>query len=218
MSQDLVIIGASGHAKDVAWIVESRGGEWNLRGFLDDDLASAGVKLMGRNWLGRIAAWREVADCAFAVAVGAPRVRAKIVAAMYAEGRPRFATLIHSAAHISSSSKIGQGAMIGPGVTVSVDAQLGAHVIVNAGATIAHDDRIGDFCTIAPQAALSGHVVCEDGVEIGTAAAIRQGTHIGRGAMIGMGAVVTRDVGANECVVGNPARLLRTLPPFDPVP
>jgi sugar O-acyltransferase (sialic acid O-acetyltransferase NeuD family) len=218
MSKDLVIIGASGHAKDVAWIVESRGDEWNLRGFLDDDLASAGVKLTGRNWLGRIAAWREFADCAFAVAIGAPRVRAKIVAAMTAEGRPRFASLIHAAAHVSSRSKIGQGAMIGPGVTVSVDAQLGAHVIVNAGATIAHDDLIGDFCTIAPQAALSGNVTCEDGVEIGTAASIRQGTRVGRGAMIGMGAVVTRDVAANECVVGNPARFLRKLPPFETTP
>lgn len=214
MSRNLVIIGASGHMKDVAFIVESLGGEWNLKGILDDDPAHAGATIAGRPVLGPVAAWRDHLDCAFVVAVGAPRTRAKIVRGM-SPMRPRFATLIHAAARVSSWAKLGEGTMIGPGGTVSVDAEVGAHVIVNANATIAHDDRIGDFCTIAPLAAISGNVVCEDGVEIGTGAVIRQGTRIGRGAMVGMGAVVTRDVAANECVVGNPARRLRMLPPFE---
>lgn len=214
MSQDLIIIGASGHMKDVAFIVESRAHEWRLKGVLDDEPAHAGGVIAGAPVLGRVASWRDYLDCAFVVAIGAPRVRTKVVSEMRA-ARPRFATLIHAAAHVSSHAAIGQGAMIGPGATISVDAALGVHVIVNAGATIAHDDRIGDFCTIAPQAAISGNVTCDDGVEIGTNATIRQGLRIGRGAMVGMGAVVTRDVEANECVVGNPARRLRMLAPFE---
>jgi acetyltransferase-like isoleucine patch superfamily enzyme len=85
---------------------------------------------------------------------------------------------------------------------------------VNAGATIAHEANIGNFVTIAPQAAISGSVTLEDGVEVGTGALIRQGVRVGRGAMVGMGAVVLSDVTANTCVVGNPARVLRQLPPF----
>lgn len=217
MSQNLVIIGASGHMKDVAFIVESRGADWNPKGILDDDPALDGAKIGGVPVLGRIATWREYLDCVFVVAIGAPRARARIVAEMK-PANPRFATLLHAAARVSTHSKVGEGTMVGPGATISVDAKVGMHVIINANATVAHDDCIGDFCTISPLVAISGNVVCEDGVEIGTGAAIRQGTRIGRGAMVGMGAVVVSDVAPNECVVGNPARRLRTLPPFENAP
>ena len=53
-----------------------------------------------------------------------------------------------------------------------------------------------------------------DGVEAGTRAVVRQGTRIATGAMVGMGAVVLNDFEPNTCVVGNPARVLRELPPF----
>ncbi len=205
MRKNLVIVGASGHLKDVSWIVESRADEWNLAGILDDHAEQARPVL----------AWRDFVDHWFVVAIGSPRVRQRVVAQMQVGAAPQFATLVHAGALVSSQARIGAGSMIGPGATVSVDAVVGAHVILNANATIAHDDRIGDFCTIAPLAAISGNVTLGDGVEIGTGAAIRQGVRVGRGAMVGMGAVVTRDVGENECVVGNPARLLKMLPPFE---
>ena len=205
MRKKLVIVGASGHLKDVSWIVESRAGEWELAGVLDDHAARARP----------VSAWRDFADHWFVVAIGSPRVRRNVVANMLSVYKPRFATLVHAGAHVATHVRIGEGAMIGPGATISVDAVVGAHAIVNANATIAHDDRIGDFCTIAPLAAISGNVTLEDGVEIGTGAAIRQGVRIGRGAMVGMGSVVTRDVGENECVVGNPARFFKMLPPFE---
>ena len=49
---------------------------------------------------------------------------------------------------------------------------------------------------------------------IGTGAVLKQGTPdkplvIGEGAVIGMGAVVTKDVAPYEVVVGNPAKPLR---------
>ncbi|MNN76015.1 2,3,4,5-tetrahydropyridine-2,6-dicarboxylate N-acetyltransferase [compost metagenome] len=54
----------------------------------------------------------------------------------------------------------------------------------------------------------------EDHVYIGTGAIIKQGTPerpilIGKGAVIGMGAVVTKSVAAGSVVVGNPAKPLR---------
>jgi acetyltransferase-like isoleucine patch superfamily enzyme len=47
------------------------------------------------------------------------------------------------------------------------------------------------------------------GASIGTGAVIMGGVTIGERAMIGAGAVVTRNVGAGEVVAGVPARLLR---------
>jgi UDP-2-acetamido-3-amino-2,3-dideoxy-glucuronate N-acetyltransferase len=57
--------------------------------------------------------------------------------------------------------------------------------------------------------------VVEAGAAIGSAAIILGGVRIGARALVGAGAVVTRDVAAGETVVGNPARALM-LPPDVP--
>ena len=59
----------------------------------------------------------------------------------------------------------------------------------------------------------NGSVVIEDHAYIGTGAMIRQGTPerpivIGEGAVVGMGAVVTKSVAPYTTVFGNPAKLL----------
>lgn len=49
----------------------------------------------------------------------------------------------------------------------------------------------------------------EDDADLGVGAIVLPGVRIGRGAQIGAGAVVTRDVAAYAVVAGNPARVLR---------
>ena len=75
---------------------------------------------------------------------------------------------------------------------------------------VAHDCRIGDFVTFAPDVHCNGAVIIEDYAYIGTGAMIKQGTPdkpivIGRAAVVGMGAVVTKSVAPFTTVVGNPA-------------
>jgi UDP-2-acetamido-3-amino-2,3-dideoxy-glucuronate N-acetyltransferase len=50
------------------------------------------------------------------------------------------------------------------------------------------------------------------GASIGAGAVILAGVTVGEGAMVGAGAVVTNDVPPHTVVVGNPARVTRTLP------
>ena len=54
-------------------------------------------------------------------------------------------------------------------------------------------------------------VVIEDGVFIGVHAIILPGVTVGEGAMVGAGAVVTKDVPPRTMVAGNPARVIRRL-------
>ena len=54
-----------------------------------------------------------------------------------------------------------------------------------------------------------GDVVIENDVWIGTRALILSGVHVGNGASIGAGCVVTKDIADYEIVAGNPARHLR---------
>lgn len=107
----------------------------------------------------------------------------------------------------------GPGAVFQPFSMVTADARIGRQFQCNIYAYVAHDCVIGDFVTVAPRASLNGNVLVEDHVYVGTGAVIRQGTAdkpltLGRGCVIGMGAVVTKDVAPGVTVVGNPARPL----------
>jgi len=96
----------------------------------------------------------------------------------------------------------------------AVDIVIGDHVILNLNVTVGHDDRIHDFVTVAPMVALSGNVILEDGVEVGTGAAIRQGITMACGSMLGMGGVQTKDSEANTIYIGSPAKPFKPLPEF----
>ena len=108
---------------------------------------------------------------------------------------------------------IGSGAALSPFVTIGANAIIGRCFHANLYSYVEHDCVIGDFVTFAPRVSCNGNVHIEDHAYIGTGAVLRQGTPdkpliIGEGAIVGMGAVVTKDVPAGVTVVGNPARPL----------
>lgn len=108
---------------------------------------------------------------------------------------------------------LGDGAVLCPFVTLTSNIRIGRHFHANLYSYVEHDCVIGDFVTFAPAVKCNGNVVIEDHAYIGSGAIIKQGKPgqplvIGRGAVVGMGAVVTKDVAPGVTVVGNPARLL----------
>ena len=58
-------------------------------------------------------------------------------------------------------------------------------------------------------------VKIEDAVWIGINAVITSGVVIGKGSIVGAGAVVTKDIPAWSVAVGNPARVIKTMPEED---
>ena len=54
-----------------------------------------------------------------------------------------------------------------------------------------------------------GDIVLEDDVWIGCNAVILSGVHIGQGAVVAAGAVVTKDIPAYAVVAGNPAHIIK---------
>jgi sugar O-acyltransferase (sialic acid O-acetyltransferase NeuD family) len=108
---------------------------------------------------------------------------------------------------------IGEGAIFCPNSMVTSNAVIGRFFQANIYSYVAHDCVIGDFVTFAPGVRCNGRVHVGDYAYLGTNAVIREGTpdrplRIGAGAVVGMGAVVTKDVPDNVTVVGNPARPL----------
>ena len=147
----------------------------------------------------------------FNVAVGSGVEREAMAEKVSASAEPL--TLMAPQAIILDCNTITTGSVFCQNTMVTSNAKIGKFFQCNIYAYVAHDCIIGDFVTFAPGVRCNGNVHIDDYAYIGTNAIIRQGTaekplHIGKGAVIGMGAVVTKDVPAGATVVGNPARVM----------
>lgn len=108
---------------------------------------------------------------------------------------------------------LAEGSILSAFVDVTANVRIGRCFHANTYSYVGHDCVIGDYVTFAPRVACNGNVHIEDHAYIGTGAILKQGTPekplvIGRGAIVGMGAVVTKDVPPGITVVGNPAKPL----------
>lgn len=121
--------------------------------------------------------------------------------------------------------------------TYGKNTRIGAHsylnfscvVLDNNAVTIGHHVMIGPAVQIYTAAhplqaelriqgwEVAKPVVIGDNVWVGGAAIILPGVTIGRNAVVGAGAVVTRSVPADVVVAGNPARLIRKITPPNPI-
>ena len=126
--------------------------------------------------------------------------------------------------------QIGDNTRIGPFVEIQQGARIGASCKIQSHAFICTGVDIGDEVFVShgvlfindkfPRATADGRLqdegdwellptIVERGATLGSGAVVMGGIRIGRRALVGAGAVVTRDVEPGQVVVGNPARPLR---------
>lgn len=108
---------------------------------------------------------------------------------------------------------VAEGSILSPFSSLTSNIRIGRYFHANIYSSVAHDCIIGDFVTFAPGVKCNGNVVIEDHAYIGSGAVLKQGQPgrplvIGQGAVVGMGAIVTKNVAPGEVVIGNPARPL----------
>jgi sugar O-acyltransferase (sialic acid O-acetyltransferase NeuD family) len=149
----------------------------------------------------------------FNIAIADARVRERIAGLCLAAGA-RPLTIVSRSALVLDENDIGEGAILSPFSSVTSNVKIGRFFHANIYARVAHDCVIGDFVTFAPSVQCNGNVVVEDYAYIGTGAVLKEGRRgrplvVGKGACVGMGAVVTKDVPPFTTVVGNPARPMR---------
>lgn len=125
-----------------------------------------------------------------------------------------FSHVMHGA-RVGKSCNIGQNVVISPGAIVGDRVKIQNNVSVYTGVTVEDDAFLGPSCVftniINPRSFISRKdefrpTIVRRGASIGANATIVCGNEIGEYAMVGAGAVVTKDVPPYSLWVGNPAR------------
>jgi len=118
----------------------------------------------------------------------------------------RFATIIHPTAVISKFSSIGRGVSIQPFVSVGPNVKIANHVQIFAQSLIGHNAKLDDYTYVANNSCIGANVHLQEGAYLGTNCSTIENITLGRWCLVGIGAVVIKDVLPYSKVVGNPAR------------
>ncbi len=206
--QKLAIYGSDGFAREVLPMVRTGSDYGSDVVFVDDVESKWGQSQNGSLILGFDEAVHQGRH--FCIAIANCEVRRRIAAKITEAGAAFFSATAGSVI-LYDDIEIGDGGILCANSILTSNIRIGKHFHANIYSYVAHDCVVGDYVTFAPRVSCNGRVVIEDDVYVGTSAILRQGSHakpltIGKGAIIGMGAVVTKDVAAGTTVIGNPAR------------
>jgi sugar O-acyltransferase (sialic acid O-acetyltransferase NeuD family) len=169
----LVIYGAGGFAREVAWLAEECG--HSVDAFVDDDSKTWGNRLNDIPVMELSEAYTKFGDTRIVVAVGSPALREQLTEKAKAAGFD-VAELIHPRSERSRWIEYGEGSVICAGNVLTTNIRLGNNVQINLDCTIGHDVVLEDFATLAPGVHLSGWVHVRKGAYFGTGAVVINGT------------------------------------------
>lgn len=206
--RQLVIFGIGGLARELwGWMrtAHDTGPRERMTAFVVDGKPACdrydGIPVIGRDQA------RQLGVVDYLIAVANPADRRRLASELDALGW-QAGTYIHESVMLGVNLVIGKGTMIFPRCSISSDAALGEHVLVNGNTAIGHDCVIGAYSSLLGGASINGNVVLGESVLVGAGALIHPSKKIGAGATVAMGSVVFCHVGAGKTVFGNPARTM----------
>jgi sugar O-acyltransferase (sialic acid O-acetyltransferase NeuD family) len=194
------VIGAGGHSKEVADLLEALGHA--IAGFVDE------------GWTGEhpttgLPVVADVAELTFGAAVlaiGDPIGRARWFDGL--RETTELPALVHPTATVSPSATLGDAVQVMQNVVVNAAAKVGDDCILNVACTVAHDCVMGAHTHMGPGARMGGASRVGSRCLIGTNATVMPGVTVGEGCTVGAGAVCVEDVADGVTVAGVPARPL----------
>jgi len=216
MSKKIIILGGIGNGSVIANAIvdaNKRGDwEWEFAGYLNDRI-DCGKSIESFPVLGKLADWSKFAGKGNFFINTIYRIDGQQERIDLFENLnipdDRMATFIHPQAYVAPNARLEPGTVVMPHACVSAATTIGKGCLVMVGATLLHNTKIGKYCHFAAQSCIGANMNIADGVHIGLNATTRENLSIGKNSTLGMGSVLTKDMGENEIWVGNPARFLR---------
>jgi acetyltransferase-like isoleucine patch superfamily enzyme len=150
-------------------------------------------------------------------------------AIIYAGARIGARAIVGDQAQIRERAVIGSRSVVGHGSTVDFDVTVGERVLIQTGVYVTAGSVVEDDVFLGPGVvttnddtmarhpkgeALRG-VAFRRACRVGGGSVLVPGVEVGVEAFVAAGAVVTRDVGEREVVIGVPARVVRRVPDED---
>jgi sugar O-acyltransferase (sialic acid O-acetyltransferase NeuD family) len=210
--KDIVIIGAGGFGREVKTIIDTLNKDhkvYNFLGYYDDGIEKGKI-INGFPVLGTLEELNNSkTNLSVVLGIGDPIVKSKIVASLNTNFL-NFPSIIHPSVLISDDEvTIGHGCVICAGTIITCNIKIGNFVTLNLMCTLGHDTTINDFSSFMPSVNISGEVLIDEKVYIGTGAKIINQLTIGKNTIVGAGAVVSRSLPENCTAVGIPAKPIK---------
>ncbi|MCB0704414.1 MAG: NeuD/PglB/VioB family sugar acetyltransferase [Saprospiraceae bacterium] len=201
----ICVIGTGGFAKEVMVIIYDLGRMDEVACFMEPDSEWEERTIMG------IPVWPQSkfdpAKHTATIAIASTKIREKVTQQLPPE--TVYEKLISPKAFWTPWIEVGEGAIIGAGCLATVDIKIGKHVHLNCFTTLGHDTVIEDFVTTTSNVTINGNCHIGSHTYWGTRSSIRQGLTVCPEVVIGMSAVVVKDITEPGVYVGLPAKKLK---------
>ena len=209
----IAIIGAGGFGREVKMLIEQINHiekKYEFIGFYDDNIP-IDSEVNGFKILGTVDELEQINySLEIVISVADPLIKKKIHETLNKNNNLNFPSLIHPNVLIGEDEVvIGYGCIICASNIITVNIIIGNFVILNLGCTVGHDTKIGDYCSFMPSVNISGEVIIENSVYVGTGAKIINSLTIGNSTLVGAGAVVSKSLPEKCTAVGIPAKPIK---------
>lgn len=205
----LIIIGAGGMGRTMYDMVRESigyGEEYDIKGFIDDNLSALDGFPNYPPLLSSITAYQPQLDDIFVCSIGGG-ARRKCMEEIIARGG-RFLTMIHKTVRLGTNVSIGEGTVLGAFTTIGADAHVGKYNLIQSYTVVGHDSRIGDWNRIDTHVTLVGGTIVEEETDIHTGAMISHNVVVESRSRVAACSFVIRRVKTGTTVMGNPAKRL----------
>jgi sugar O-acyltransferase (sialic acid O-acetyltransferase NeuD family) len=200
LKNDLVLIGAGGHARSCIDVIEQEG-KFRIAGLVGV-AEEVGSKIFNYDvmstdtGLGELAARIQYALITLGQ-IESPADRIRLFDLSVKAGFV-FPTIIAPSAYVSPHATIGEGTIIMHGAIINPGVVVGRNCIINSRALIEHGSQVADHCHVSTGAILNGNTSLGIGSFIGSGATIKEGVSIGARSLVGMGLSVRHNLSENS--------------------
>lgn len=211
--KDIAIFGVGGFGREVLTIlndINKISKEYNFIGWFDDghdknEIINGFPTLGGTKELNN---WDK--ELSLIIAIGNPQIKNRVLSTI-CNPHIFYPTIIHPSVIIGDKDyvSIGKGCIICAYSIITTNVQIENFVILNLMCTVGHDTIINDNCSFMPSVNISGEVIIEKNVYVGTGAKIINQLSIGDNTIIGAGAVVAKSLPSGCTAVGVPAKIIK---------